>query len=617
MICPYCRARNMAGAGFCIECGEPLDGLRAGDAWAGEDGDSGAVAPPWSWRERRLELVLGLALLMAVVGFALFNYLGQEAQAGKYRSGVAALERGDLESAVTDLQAAGDYLDSGKRVAEARERIRERGILYRLGSEAFASGRMWQAARVLAQLDAQSPGFVNTSAMLTEARRDVGVIAYRLGPWADGDGALYVAHSDGRDAQRVPDTNRLTKPEALSTDGKWLLYSDVERSGYNVPSGPGARTVYLYSVAGRYTRRVATLEQSEHTGASIGFTRDGMAVSISTGASERVFALPAEDAHGCEHPLPEATPAPRANRNDRYHTLVLESVDHGTAVMVGDENGSNEVQVAVESVEPDGAIFSQDGRYLMYRVCGAVLQGAAPGCALRLVDLNAGEPRPVTLASLPNKREGDRRNTLAGEFTRDDKHVFVLSRYNGESEAHLYDTAAGELRRVEAGVALEDGPLVSLLAPGITSWVRPNSLAFTDETVQFDSGPGGGDVPYYRIKSHWVEISPGDRYMVYIAGDDTGPETGNYTLYAVALDGPAAPKPLLRISARLYDWRYSGYLLPEGKTLVTLLPPTPQSARGLYAYDLATGAATLLVPDATEMLEPGPRRYTMGDYLGR
>jgi hypothetical protein len=88
-------------------------------------------------------------------------------------------------------------------------------------------------------------------------------------------------------------------------------------------------------------------------------------------------------------------------------------------------------------------------------------------------------------------------------------------------------------------------------------------------------------------------------------------------LYAVALDGPSAPKPLSRISARLYDWRYSGYLLPEGKTLVTLLPPTPQSARGLYAYDLATGAATLLVPDATEMLEPGPRRYTMGDYLGR
>jgi hypothetical protein len=147
--------------------------------------------------------------------------------------------------------------------------------------------------------------------------------------------------------------------------------------------------------------------------------------------------------------------------------------------------------------------------------------------------------------------------------------------------------------------------------------LRPNSLAFTEETVQFATGPwpGGRDVPYYRIKSHWVEVSPGERYAVYLVGDDVGPSLGDYRLFSVPLDRPAQPTQLLRITTRLYDWRYSGYMLPEGNTLVTLNPPTPDSARGLYAYDLATGAATLLVPDAIEMVEPGQRRFTMGDYL--
>ena len=49
----------------------------------------------------------------------------------------------------------------------------------------------------------------------------------------------------------------------------------------------------------------------------------------------------------------------------------------------------------------------------------------------------------------------------------------------------------------------------------------------------------------------------------------------------------------------------------------TEIPPTPESPRGLYAYDLATGSSTLVVPDAIEMLEPGPRRFTMGDFLRR
>ena len=191
--------------------------------------------------------------------------------------------------------------------------------------------------------------------------------------------------------------------------------------------------------------------------------------------------------------------------------------------------------------------------------------------------------------------------------------------YRTVADAVAADIAAGRLRPVDSAAEVERGPLVSLLAPGITFWQGRNTLAYTDETVRFTTGPwpGGRDAPYYRIKNHWVEITPGDRYAVYLQGDDVGPSLGDYTMYAVPLDRPSQPTQILRLTTRLYDWRYSGYLLPEGHTLVTLMPPTPQAARGLYAYDLATGAATMLVPDAIEMVEPGPRRYTMGDYLPR
>jgi hypothetical protein len=616
MKCPFCRARNMDGAGFCIECGEPLDGREALHAWARGEGDPGTAV--WSWREKRLELVLGVGLLMLVVGFAIFSYVSQEAQAGRYRAGLSALERGDLEGAVSDLEAAGDYLDSGKRAEEAHQRIRLRDSLYGQASDAFAEGYLWSASRLLAQLDTLAPGFRDTAAMLDEARGGTGRIVYRLGTWADAQRALYVARGDGSDRQIVPGTSRLSEPHAVSTDGAWLIYSEAEWTETNVPTFRRGRTVYLYSIDGRFSRKVVALSQGESSGSNIGFTRDGMGVRISTRLNDRVYALPPDSTPG-DDPLPIVTTNDDVYRHDRYRTLVLEGAEDGIAITVGDERGANRSPVAVEPVEPDGAVFSQDGRYLLYRVCGPVWENGGLGCAVRLVDLYALQPRPATVASLPNKRAGDRRNNLTGEFTRDGKHVFVLSRYNGESEAHLYDIAAGVLRRMDAATAVERGPLVSLLAPGVTFWEGANALAYTDETVQFATGPwpGGRDVPYYRVKSHWVEVGPGDRYAIYLEGDDVGPELGDYRLFAVPLDSPAGATRIAQITTRLYDWRYSGYLLPEGNTLVTLITPTSQSARGLYAYDLATGASTLLVPDAIEMVEPGPRHFTMGDYLRR
>ena len=614
MKCPYCRARNMAGAGFCIECGEPLDARPADDAGAWEEGgDDGAS---WSWREKRLELFLGMALLVLVVGFALYNFVTQEAQASHYRAGLSALERGDLEGAIAEMEAAGGYMDSGKRAEEALQRVRVRDSLFGEAADDFAAGQFWSASRLLGQLGRLAPGFRNSAWMLDISRQAAGRVAYRLGPWADGVGALYVAGADGSDPQRVPGTTRVSEPHALSSDGKWLLYSEAEGSDNDVPMQRRDRTVYIYSVDGRYARKVVALSRGESSGAGYGFTRDGRGIRVSTRLDDYSFALPTGPAPDGS-PLSETGYDPAAYRYDRYRTLVLEGKGENTAITIGYERGADRATVAVEPVSPDGAVFSQDGRYLLYRVRGPVLESAGSGCAVRLVDLYALEPRAATVASLPYKREGDRRNTLTGEFTRDGKHIFVLSHYNGETEAHLYDIATGKLRAVDSAAAVDSGPLVSLLAPGTTFWQGPNSLAYTEETVQFATGPwpGGRDVPYYRIKSHWVEVGPGERYAVYLQGDDVGPSLGDYRLMAVPLDRPAAPVQILQITTRLYDWRYSGYLLPEGHTFVTLMPPTPQSARGLYAYDLATGAATLLVPDAIEMVEPGPRRYTMGDYV--
>ena len=616
MRCPNCHALNAAGAGFCIECGEPLDDRPEAE-------QQSADKTEWSWREKRLEIVLGLGLLVLVAGFALFSYANQEAQSSHYRAGLSALERRDFDVALSEFEAAGDYLSSDKRAEQVRERVRERDDLYAQAADEFALGRMWQAARLFAQLDQVSPSFRDTRDKLKEARRQVGSIVYRLDQSVDGGGALYVMGADGSDPQQVPETNNFS--HVLSTDGRWLLFNQVECtawSGSECWESTGT-TVYLYSIEGRFTQKVASVHDLPGLTAWPDFTPDGKGVRIPTTLGDLVYALPAGTTPE-RGPLPTVTAQDNLERTESWRTLNLEDTGSGVALMVGDEQGLNQLRVAIEPIRPDGALFSHDGRYLLYRVCGPRLVGGAAGCAIRLVDVDASQPHPGTVAWLPyNGVENDRdsNNNITGEFTRDDRHILILSRGGGDTEALLYEIATGRLRQVGVAVAVEQGPLINLIAPGIIYWEGPNSLAFTSQPIKIPpggkiwNGMGRDHVPGYGIRSHWVKISPGDRYALYLAGGDLTSDLGEYPLFAVPLDRPTQAAQVLRIKTPR-TWFHSGYLLPEGHTLVTLIPPTPESAHGLYAYDLATGAATLLVPDAIELVGPG-RRPEFGDFVGQ
>src|SRR6266566_6061079 len=117
--CPYCGKSNQPAASFCIHCGEPLDeeslaefaasGLRsaagvAPDRQAHDREESSAVASLSAvFQSRKIEIVLGLALVVAVVAFALFTYVNQTLAAEHYRAGQDAFARADYVHAASEF----------------------------------------------------------------------------------------------------------------------------------------------------------------------------------------------------------------------------------------------------------------------------------------------------------------------------------------------------------------------------------------------------------------------------------------------------------------------------------------------------------------------------------
>jgi hypothetical protein len=113
----------------------------------------------------------------------------------------------------------------------------------------------------------------------------------------------------------------------------------------------------------------------------------------------------------------------------------------------------------------------------------------------------------------------------------------------------------------------------------------------------------------------WVAASPNDRYLLYLGheGSRSGGAASirNYSLYSLPFrsrlpgrDGETT-HPLLSTPLPLGEWLSSVYMLPEGTTLLSTVPPRPGDERGLYTYDLQTGEHTLAVPGAVALWWPG------------
>src|SRR4051812_45175549 len=105
--CPACGATNAGYATFCLECGEPLDGAPRRMPQSFPYGGL-RLRNPQSVLGRR-EVVLGLALVLLVLGYAVWDWRHAEDQAHAYEAGVRAAAAQDWDAAAGGPAAPGKY----------------------------------------------------------------------------------------------------------------------------------------------------------------------------------------------------------------------------------------------------------------------------------------------------------------------------------------------------------------------------------------------------------------------------------------------------------------------------------------------------------------------------
>ena len=640
--CPYCGKPNQQDTTFCIHCGRPTDAesveeLAEGDlrlatatSLNSKEAPNTRAATRFSWRdlltpERGLEFLLGATILLAIVGFAFYNSAQQEAKAGHYRAGLDADGKQEYERAITEFAAAGDYWDASDRIEGLQEKIATRKAMYDAGAEAAAKGKWWLAASRLRQVNEIHSNYADAVGLLAQARSINGTIVYRLARAADGDAGVYVAQADGGETHRIPNTNALTMVHARSPDGKWLCYSLYFAGG---------RSLMLYDIehAAAYELAAGLIPGV----ISARFTSGNQTLVVDTDDLVATYPVPPANAPGQPQASPQASTVDPLSGGVSANPIIPE-IQGDMSLLVEREQGSDRSivsvskssvggpftrvlgtttqQIAIEDGTVDGAVFSRDMRYLLYRTCTSPNEQKDFTCALRLVDFTSGPLPPSTIATIPVSAREWNRWALRGEFTLDGRHLLVTLRYGTEEDIHLYSLQTGNMERIHTivqgeqhGMEMNSGPLVAYSVQGFKSWEGPNSLTYTRRNVMLSDGEKGWAERFFAL-SHWVAVAPTDLYAVYLAGNDINVSYGNYVLFAVPLsarpEGSRRPVPLLHSTRRPGEWLPGIYLLPDGQTLMAVDGPRAGMPRGLYARDMETGQSTLVVPDATETWVPG------------
>jgi hypothetical protein len=589
--CPFCGKSNQAAASFCIHCGEPLDeeslaelatsGSQSADK-VGRDQETGLGA---LFQSRRLEFVLGIALVVAVVGFALLTYVNQTVVAEHYRAGQEAFARADYARAVSEFTQAGDYLSSRAQADEANLRLRRINLLYDAVQQAASEGRWWQVARDIASSDDLQRSRDDIPALLAKARSFNGKIVYRLDD-LDSPGetthGLYVADADGGNRQYISGTNFLSNMLAISPDNKWVVYENLGEAG-TLFYRPTAQRVYLYNLESGRSQPLnlsdpPTVDTWARFGVSGQFFVVGNDLHVST------FDVPIAPGGGILAPA-SSEMVEQYERHQFKALLLSQNAQGETVLAIGDYDGANAHTLAVEDGKVDGALFSRDGSYVMYRVCA---DGNVQGmfiCTLKLAEVKSPQEGTQTLATMSLTSTDDNQNYLTGEFTLDGNYALILQRQARVDQARLYALKSRQWiflpdAIVNSGRGGEMiGPLLPDYSPGLGFWQGPNTLAHTDRTREITTGLAGTSkyALLYETESHSLIVSPNGKYAVYFTPHRADVDFSWYEVHVGQLateDGknrtvqPATivdSIPTQDISGRLVD---SVRFLPDGYTLL-------------------------------------------------
>jgi hypothetical protein len=233
--CPACDTPNAGYAVFCRECGEPLDPDRAGPR------DAVAPAPPW----RRPEIWLGALLVLAVLGFAAWDWRRAEAQAATYQAGMRALAAGDWDAAAAAFGRLGDYQGADRRYTEAREQVTKRDAAYQTGREAAARQDWLSAYRAFATALTIQPAYRDTQARYDQARERAPRAAlahtvYRQSRNGTAPPGLYVTGGAATTARQLPGSDAWSEIWATNPAAGRVIYDGPEPEGGPAGAPPDA-----------------------------------------------------------------------------------------------------------------------------------------------------------------------------------------------------------------------------------------------------------------------------------------------------------------------------------------------------------------------------------------
>jgi hypothetical protein len=168
----------------------------------------------------------GLLIVIAVTGYALFDWALSTVRTDAYYEGLAAVESRDWDRAASAFGRADGYRDATLRKQQVADKIAERDHLYDQALQAFRLQRWQEAIDSIKRLQDIQPGFGDSAELMSQARTNalrqgLAGIVYLV---SDGQApGLYVRDAQGG-ANLLPGSDGNSMVRAISDDGTRLVY---------------------------------------------------------------------------------------------------------------------------------------------------------------------------------------------------------------------------------------------------------------------------------------------------------------------------------------------------------------------------------------------------------
>ncbi len=168
----------------------------------------------------------GLLIVIAVTGYALFDWALSTVRTDAYYEGLAAVESRDWDRAASAFGRADGYRDATLRKQQVAGKIAERDRLYDQALQAFRLQRWQEVIASIKRLQDIQPGFGDSAELMSQARTNalrqgLAGIVYLV---SDGQApGLYVRDAHGG-TNLLPGSDGNSMVRAISDDGTRLVY---------------------------------------------------------------------------------------------------------------------------------------------------------------------------------------------------------------------------------------------------------------------------------------------------------------------------------------------------------------------------------------------------------